>query len=98
MDIEVTSEQLAELMAQREALDAEIAALRKAARSKVLAEVKKAVAEYELTESELFGTGRARKTSGAAPMFRDPESGKTWTGRGRVPAWLEGKDRDAYRI
>ena len=33
-----------------------------------------------------------------APKFRDPVSGATWTGRGRAPRWLEGKDKEAYRI
>jgi DNA-binding protein H-NS len=99
MEIEMTAEQIAELTARRDALDAEIAALRKAARSKVLAEVKASVAEYELTPADVFGGGRAsRRGNGAAAQFRDPETGKTWTGRGRVPAWIEGKDRKAFRI
>lgn len=29
--------------------------------------------------------------------YRDPDSGKTWSGRGRRPAWLAG-DPDQYRI
>jgi len=28
------------------------------------------------------------------PMYRDPESGKTWSGRGKQPRWLEGKRED----
>jgi DNA-binding protein H-NS len=100
MDTDMTAEQIAELMAKREALDAEIAALRKAARSKVLAEVKKSVAEYDLTPAEVFGGAKSGRkgTGGLPPQFRDPESGKTWTGRGRAPAWIEGKDREAFRI
>jgi DNA-binding protein H-NS len=31
------------------------------------------------------------------PLYRDPESGKTWSGRGKAPAWL-GEDRDAFLI
>lgn len=31
--------------------------------------------------------------------YRDPESGATWTGRGRAPAWIaEAADRDAFLI
>ena len=33
-----------------------------------------------------------------AAQFKNPETGETWTGRGRAPRWLDGKDRDAYRI
>ncbi|WP_254775966.1 H-NS family nucleoid-associated regulatory protein [Ralstonia sp. 25mfcol4.1] len=29
--------------------------------------------------------------------FMDPVTGKTWTGQGRRPKWLEGRE-DAYRI
>lgn len=31
------------------------------------------------------------------PKYVDPESGRTWSGRGHQPAWLVG-DRDAYLI
>ena len=28
------------------------------------------------------------KRSTVAPKYRDPSNGKTWTGRGKTPAWL----------
>lgn len=31
------------------------------------------------------------------PLYRDPESGATWSGRGRAPHWL-GEDRDEFLI
>lgn len=30
--------------------------------------------------------------------YRDPETGKTWAGRGRLPKFLQGKDKEQYRI
>ncbi|WP_411860085.1 H-NS histone family protein [Cupriavidus sp. TKC] len=30
-------------------------------------------------------------------LYRDPETGKTWSGRGRTPSWL-GRDRGRYRV
>jgi DNA-binding protein H-NS len=34
-----------------------------------------------------------------APKYRDPKSGKTWSGRGPAPAWLVGaKDRTRFLI
>jgi DNA-binding protein H-NS len=34
-----------------------------------------------------------------APKYRDPESGATWSGRGKAPAWLASvKDRTTYLI
>jgi DNA-binding protein H-NS len=60
------------------------------------------------------GAGKpARKTRGAkravarkkgaatvgVPMYRDPKSGKTWTGRGKPPNWIaKAKDRSAFLI
>lgn len=33
------------------------------------------------------------------PMYRDPETGATWTGRGRAPGWIAGaKDRARFLI
>lgn len=33
------------------------------------------------------------------PKYRDPETGATWSGRGRAPAWLaDAKDRTAFLI
>lgn len=63
----------------------------------------------------LFATGRrkkkqaaarptSRKTRGpVAPKYRHPQTGETWTGRGRAPRWLvaeenAGVDRATFRI
>lgn len=46
--------------------------------------------------------GRKKKAPAKAagvPMYRDPKSGKTWTGRGKPPAWIAGaKSREAFLI
>lgn len=46
------------------------------------------------------GTRGRRKGTAASGVaaFRDPASGKTWTGWGRAPAWIMGKDRAAFKI
>jgi DNA-binding protein H-NS len=64
------------------------------------AEVKDAIAAiraqmdlYGITAADL-GAGKAPKTrSTASPVpakYRDPDSGKTWSGRGRAPLWIKG--------
>jgi hypothetical protein len=41
---------------------------------------------------------QARPGAGMA-KYRDPKSGRTWTGFGRVPDWLaSAKDREAFLI
>ena len=37
-------------------------------------------------------TRRPRKSIGP-PKFQDPESGRTWTGRGRVPLWVSSHEK-----
>ena len=48
--------------------------------------------------SSARGSKPAKAKSTVAAQFKKPETGETWTGRGRAPRWLDGKDRDAYRI
>jgi DNA-binding protein H-NS len=42
-----------------------------------------------------FGAKAAKNTP--PPLYRDPASGKTWSGRGIEPKWLQGH-RDEYLI
>jgi len=50
------------------------------------------------------GGAATKKTKQAvAPKYRDPETGNTWTGRGKPPRWLSdaeqaGKNRDDFLI
>nr|WP_279636670.1 H-NS histone family protein [Paraburkholderia aromaticivorans] len=41
---------------------------------------------------------RVMMTGTQEPKYRDPSSGATWSGRGRAPGWLAGKDRTAFEI
>jgi len=41
----------------------------------------------------------ATATTVGVAKYRDPQTGKTWTGRGKPPNWIVGaKDRDAFLI
>lgn len=40
---------------------------------------------------------RAASKTVTAPRYRNPETGETWTGRGRAPKWVVG-DKSAYLI
>ena len=47
------------------------------------------------------GQGRkVRRGAGAkaAAKFRNPETGDTWSGRGREPNWLKGKNREEFKL
>lgn len=36
--------------------------------------------------------------TGIAPKYRDPETGQTWSGRGRMANWLAEKIRNGHRL
>jgi DNA-binding protein H-NS len=44
------------------------------------------------------GAKALKAKSSVAAQFKNPETGETWTGRGRAPRWLDGKDKEQFRI
>ena len=38
------------------------------------------------------------KKGTAKAKYRDPETGATWSGRGRAPLWLKGRGKDEFLI
>lgn len=89
-----------ELLAQREALEQQIHAARKVELADAVQKVRTLVAEYDLTQDDIFGGKQNRSIKGAivAPKYRDPATGQTWTGRGKPPVWIRDKDREQFAI
>ncbi|QTD46128.1 H-NS family nucleoid-associated regulatory protein [Ottowia testudinis] len=91
-----------ELLQQQEALALQIEEARKSEIANAVAQVRKLINDFGLSERDVFGT--SRKTGGTraggkvAPKYRDPATGQTWTGRGKAPKWIDGKDRTKYLI
>jgi DNA-binding protein H-NS len=103
---------LRQLIEQLEAIDAQLAEMRAEMRDAKLAEARAIIEEFELTAYELglvrtqhvkrngrdARTWQAKAKSQPRPaLYRDPATGRTWTGHGRPPGWIEG-DRDEYLI
>lgn len=101
---------LLSLQSQIAKLQAQADALRESEKAGVISRIRDAIDAYQIS-AEMLGFGASRrgaagvKTKKAAaptfgvPRFRDPKTGKTWTGRGKPPAWIAGvKDRDAFLI
>lgn len=83
---------LADLLAQKEALDKQIAQVQKEERGSALAQARSLVEEYGLSAAELgFGPKAkpSRPASKVAAKYRDAASGQTWSGRGLQPRWLK---------
>jgi DNA-binding protein H-NS len=90
-----------ELLAQREALEQQIAAARKSEVSGAVQEIKALIEAFGLTQDDVFPTAKQkqkRETGSVAPKYRDPATGQTWTGRGKPPNWIKDQDRSQFAI
>lgn len=91
-----------ELLKQRDALEAQIQEARQREVEAAVAKVRQTVAEFGLTANDVFPTGRRSRVAGSAskvaPKYRNPETGQTWTGRGKPPHWIQGQDRTKFAI
>lgn len=88
------------LLQQKAEIEAQIAAVLKHEKADAIAQTRAMIEQYALTEEDVFPSSKARaatRTVGV-PKYRDPATGATWTGRGKQPRWIEGKDRTAFTI
>ncbi|MGI4985225.1 MAG: H-NS family nucleoid-associated regulatory protein [Janthinobacterium lividum] len=98
--------ELDKLIQEKAKLDTQIQALRAETRNSALVDIKEKIAAFELTATELgFGSqahmrkqAMDKQRGTVAPKYRDPESGKTWSGRGKPPLWIAGQDRERFAI
>lgn len=97
-----------ELLARREQLDQEIESVRANEVASVITQIQDLMAAYGLTTDDIAGKKRrgrpagstqskSKATANVPAKYMDPKTGKTWSGRGRAPAWL-GKNRDRFLI
>jgi DNA-binding protein H-NS len=88
------------LLQKKAELDEKINALLKHEKGDAIAKVQNLVQQYGLMREDLFPPQKSKssKQSIGEPKFRNPETGVTWTGRGKPPKWIEGKDRAAFAL
>lgn len=81
---------LKDLLAQRAALEQQIAETQERERGDAIAKVKSLMAEYGLSAADLNARqAKAVKTSKVAAKYRNQATGETWSGRGLQPKWLK---------
>ncbi|MEJ6001875.1 H-NS histone family protein [Paucibacter sediminis] len=81
---------LKDLLAQRAALDQQIAETKDRERSDAIAKVRSLMSEYGLSVADLSAkVPKAVKTSKVAVKYRNQATGETWSGRGLQPKWLK---------
>ncbi|KQP03538.1 H-NS family nucleoid-associated regulatory protein [Pseudorhodoferax sp. Leaf265] len=88
---------LKELLAERAKLDAEIASRRKTESAQALRTIHELVAEFGFTSQQVFPWKPAAAKKSSAKYLNE-KTGQTWSGRGKPPAWIAGKDRSDFLI
>ncbi|SPK70536.1 Histone-like nucleoid-structuring protein H-NS (plasmid) [Cupriavidus taiwanensis] len=96
-----------ELLAQKQALEAQIEEARASEVASVIEQIRELMLRYELSPEDLAPRRRRGRPTGTVstsaekaplpPKYMDPKTGKTWSGRGRTPAWL-GKRPERFLI
>jgi DNA-binding protein H-NS len=86
---------LNDLLAQKAALEKQIADAQREERGNAVAKVKALMTEYGLTLADLgtrsanAGAGPRKSMGKVAAKYRNPATGDTWSGRGLKPNWLK---------
>ena len=90
--------EIARLMQQAEAV-------RKAEIRAVIDDIKAKMSEYGITAADLGSAGRSSRAKGTtvAAKYKNVATGETWTGRGKMPRWLQaavnsGKRKEDFLI
>jgi DNA-binding protein H-NS len=95
--------QYADLKVQIAKLQAQAEEARRTELVNVIAEIRSKIVEYGLSAQDLgFAAaarrGRPPKKAPLPPRYQDPKTGSTWSGRGKPPKWIAGKNRERFLI
>lgn len=85
-----------ELISQKEELDRLIAQAHKAESADALAKVRSMIKEFGFTAQQVFPYTPEKKT--APTKYYDPDTGSKWSGRGKPPKWIQGKDYTQFLL
>ena len=78
-------------------IDSLTSQVRDAERRAAIGRARCLVAEFGLTEADVFFTNQPTREKITA-KYRDPATGNAWSGRGLIPIWLLGKDLAEYAV
>jgi DNA-binding protein H-NS len=97
-----------ELLQQREALERQIKEAHANENAEAIAKVQALIADFDLKPEDVFPTKKTRGSKSAtgnvgtknkvAAKYKNPETGDTWTGRGKPPRWIADQERSKFLI
>ncbi|MBN3776908.1 H-NS histone family protein [Burkholderia sp. Ac-20345] len=87
-----------DLLAQHAALEKQIEEVRNKERGDAINTIRQLMQEYEISTVDLVVKKTRKARSPVTQKYKDPNSDKTWSGMGKPPAWIAGKDREAFLI
>lgn len=91
---------VSELLAQKAAIEQQIADAQRTERAGAVAKVRALMSEHGLTLADLSSKSTAPKRAGGkvAPKYRNAATGDTWSGRGLQPKWLKAALQSGKKI
>lgn len=92
-----------ELQSQIEKLQKEAELARKTELANAIADIHAKMNEFGITPEDLgFGAGKRKPMKTVrrpvAPKYRNNATGETWSGRGKPPKWMAGRDKAQFLI
>jgi DNA-binding protein H-NS len=92
-----------ELTAELAILDLKIEVALASEKARAIREIQARMYEWGIEPKDLREVRRGpkyvpKKSGLYVPKYRDPDSGATWSGKGREPRWIAGKARAVFSI
>ncbi|WP_232439518.1 H-NS family nucleoid-associated regulatory protein [Burkholderia ubonensis] len=92
-------ENISKMFAQFEDLDREIREAKIRIVESILEDILISLRRHGVTPDILIEYAQSKRRSKAVlPKYWNPDTGETWSGRGREPKWIAGKERSKYLI
>lgn len=80
---------LAEIEEQIKKLQAEAETIKKEELTAAIGQIKALMSQHSITLEDLGASAKkTRKVSEVKAKYRDPDTGKEWSGRGKPPSWM----------
>jgi DNA-binding protein H-NS len=89
---------LAQLEALREDMDATLKRLEREERQAALQQIHTLIEQFRFLPFEVFPRKAEEPKAKLPAKYYDPDSGQSWSGRGKPPRWIQGKDPRQFLI